>query len=274
MSETEKQPPRRHDTVDSDAQRTASFAEEIVTPPSDNVRTSHTTTDSPAVLARIHESMDLVERMASMLKRQIKTNLSKEDLLSFGREGLLRAARAFEPERGVPFRCWAALRVRGAMIDGVRASGDIPRRAYQRLRALQAADAIEETLVEDDAGRVSSNDANAADARLHSYLADMATVMAVRLVSRTSQREMESVADLDTTPEDDLADAEMRAVLTQVIAELPDAERTMMQRHYFDDLSLDEAAAELGLSRSWGSRLHARAVEMVRRNLKRRRVAP
>jgi RNA polymerase sigma factor for flagellar operon FliA len=247
---------------------------EIVTPPSHNARDAHTAPDPPEVLARIHDSMDLVARMASLLKRQVKTKLSKEELLSFGREGLLRAARAFDPERGVPFQCWAALRVRGAMIDGVRASGDLPRRAYQKLRALQAADALQDALVAEDVGRASSESAIAADARLDAYLADMATVMAVRLVSRTSQRDLDGVPDVDATPEDDLAEAEIRHALTEAITELPAPERTMMQRHYFDDVSLDEAARELGLSRSWGSRLHARAVEMVRRNLKRRRVAP
>lgn len=240
-----------------------------VTPPPNN---AHTQVDTPEVMARIHATMDLVDRMASMLKRQVKTKLSKEELLSFGREGLLRAARSFDPSREVPFRCWAALRVRGAMLDGVRASGDLPRRAYERLRALEASDAIQEALLEDDAGGPKVIDAAAADARLDAYLVDMATVMAVRLTSRAGRRELDQIAGDELTPEAELEEAQLRAAMSEAIAQLPDAERTIMERHYFDDMSLDEAASQLGLSRSWGSRLHARAVEMVRRDLKRRRV--
>ena len=244
-----------------------------MTPPPNN---AHTHVDPPEVMARIHSTMELVDRMAAMLRRQVKSKLSKEELLSFGREGLLRAARSFDVSRGVPFQCWAALRVRGAMLDGVRASGDLPRRAYERLRALEAADAIQDALIEEDAGRLTSAaaDPKAADARLDAYLVDMATIMAVRLTSRAGRRDLDQVADEDLTPEAELEEAELRAAMKDAIAQLPDAERTIMERHYFDDVSLDEAASQLGLSRSWGSRLHARAVEMVRRDLKRRRVAP
>jgi RNA polymerase sigma factor for flagellar operon FliA len=229
--------------------------------------------DTPEVLARIRDGLDLVEMLCSQVRRQVKTKLVMEELLSFGREGLLRAARSFDESRGVPFRCWATLRVRGAIIDGVRSHGDLPRRAYERLRALEAADAVQDARVEEDAANP-PRDASDAEARLESYLTDMATAMAVRLVSKSTSREIERVVDEEPTPEDDVAEAELAEIVRLAIADLPDAERTMMQRHYFDDTSLDEAAKEMGLSRSWGSRLHARAIERVRRDLKRRRVVP
>jgi RNA polymerase sigma factor for flagellar operon FliA len=71
------------------------------------------------------------------------------------------------------------------------------------------------------------------------------------------------------TPEDLLAEAEMMARVKAVVATLPDQERTLVERHYFKGETLDEAAAGLGLSKSWGSRLHARAIESIGRELRR-----
>ena len=220
----------------------------------------------------MRDTMDLVGRMASMLKRHVNTSLSKDELVSFGSEGLLCAARSFDPARDVPFRCWAAIRVRGAMLDGIRVSGKTPRRAYERLRALTSAGALQDALAEHHPDRGTSLAPDAADARLSAHLADMATAMALRLVSPANAREMSGAPGDGPTPEDEVGASELRTALRDAIARLPGAERRMMELHYYDDVSMDEAAAELGWSRSWGSRLHARAVAMVRRDLTRQRL--
>jgi RNA polymerase sigma factor FliA len=66
--------------------------------------------DSPEVLARLAEGMDLVDLLARQLRRQFGPRVSYDDLGSQGREALLAAARSFDPDRGVPFRRWANLR--------------------------------------------------------------------------------------------------------------------------------------------------------------------
>ncbi len=60
--------------------------------------------------------------------------------------------------------------------------------------------------------------------------------------------------------------------LKAAIDERPDQERQLLRRIYFDDLTIDEASREIGLSKSWGSRLHARAIEGLQRSLKRAKV--
>src|SRR5580698_9565045 len=83
--------------------------------------------DSPAVLARVREGLPLVDRIARAIARRVgEAHATLDDLCAFGREGLLDAARAFDERRGVPFDGWASLRIRSAMIDGVRRWGPIP----------------------------------------------------------------------------------------------------------------------------------------------------
>ena len=93
--------------------------------------------DTPEVLARVTGALDLVDVIAKQLRRQLGGKVMVDELVSFGREGLLAAARTFDPTLGVPFRRWANYRVRGAMFDGVRSTSMLPRSVYERLRAIE-----------------------------------------------------------------------------------------------------------------------------------------
>jgi RNA polymerase sigma factor FliA len=223
--------------------------------------------ESPDVLARFHAELDLVDIIARQLGRRVSRTVSLDDLRSFGREGLLQAARSYDPSRGVPFRRWANVRIRGAMIDGLRQWGDLPRRLYRELRALEAADRVLEAFDEEDAANPATTP-EAADARLTSYLAGMATAIAVGSMM-AAPRESVNADGREVSPEDLLAEAEMVARVKAIVTTLPVQERTLVERHYFGGDTLDDAAASLGLSKSWGSRLHARAIEAIARELRR-----
>jgi RNA polymerase sigma factor for flagellar operon FliA len=227
----------------------------------DRLGTNVVPKDSPEVLARFQSELDLVDIAARQLVRQVSRAVTLDDLLGFGREGLLVAARTFDPARGVPFRRWANLRIKGAMIDGVRQFGHIPRRAYQRLCGLQAGDRVLEAYEEEDAAR-SIGTAEAADERLTSYLAGIATAIAVGTMVAAPRTNVDAFGR-DVTPEDLFGDAEILARVKEIVAGLPDQERALVERHYFGGETIDDAAAAIGLSKSWGSRLHARAIEAI-----------
>jgi RNA polymerase sigma factor for flagellar operon FliA len=221
--------------------------------------------DAPDVLARFHAELDLVDVNARQVARRIAApSITLDDLRSFGREGLLQAARSFDGSHGVPFRRWANLRIRGAMIDGVRQWGHLPRRVYHELRAIAAADRMQAALDEEQAANPPATP-EAADARLTSYLAGMATAIAMGTMVARDER---SAAGNEPSPEEVVAKAELVARVKEIVQRLPDAERTLIERHYFGDETLDHAAASLGLSKSWGSRLHARAIERIAREMR------
>jgi RNA polymerase sigma factor for flagellar operon FliA len=107
----------------------------------------------------------------------------------------------------------------------------------------------------------------AADARLTAYLAGMATAIAVStLAAATSEEALGETRN--ATPESLVGELELLTKLRAIIASLPDRERELVERHYFGGETLDAAAASLGLSKSWGSRLHARAIESIGRELR------
>lgn len=231
------------------------------------------TADPPDVLARVSEGLELVDVLARQLRRQFGPYVQVDDLASQGREALLAAARSFDPERGVPFRRWANLRIRGAMIDAVRSQGNLPRRVYRQLRALQAAERVHEAAAEEEAA-APAKEGEAADAALTDRLGSAAMAMAMAFLSMKSDDALDRARDPNDSPEEAVGRAELVATIRDAIAERPEAERRLLERHYFDDVTFEEAARELGLSKSWASRLHARAIEGVAKSLKRARVGP
>lgn len=76
--------------------------------------------------------VDLVQELALQLSRRLPNTVQIDDLISDGFIGLMSAGRSFDPNRKVPFRSYACIRIRGAMLDGLRARDVIQRRARKR----------------------------------------------------------------------------------------------------------------------------------------------
>ena len=223
--------------------------------------------DSPEVLARIREALALVDIIARQIRKELHLEIPTGDLVSYGSEGLLSAARTFDADRGVPFKRWANLRIRGAVVDGLRRECMLPRGVHRRLAAIEAGDRVQEAVMEEDAMTAPATP-EAADARLTSYLAGIATAMAVGFLRTSASGEAGDVPSPDESPEEQVEREQLAKTVRDALATRPDAERRLLERHYFDGVTFDEAARELGLSRSWASRLHARAIEGIGRGLK------
>jgi RNA polymerase sigma factor for flagellar operon FliA len=226
--------------------------------------------DSPEVAARVAEGMDLTRIIARQVRRQLGASLDVDELESLGREGLLGAARSFDPARGVPFRRWANMRVRGAMIDGMRAQGGLPRRVYRALRAMEASNRIQEVVAEETSAAPPATP-QAADDKLSEALSGMAMAMAAGFLAPQTEG-IDQVPQQEDSPEEALGRAQLMEHVKAAILRRPDNERILIQRHYFDGVTFEEAASEIGLSKSWASRLHARAMEAIAAELRRSRI--
>jgi RNA polymerase sigma factor for flagellar operon FliA len=154
------------------------------------------------------------------------------------------------------------------MIDAARQSGNLPKRVYRKLRALQAAEFVHEAEAEEQAAAPPAT-AEAADAKLADHLGTAAMAMAMGFLSMRRGEAVDAAKDPDRSPESTVGHAELMSRIKEAIAERPEQERTLLTRHYFDDMTFEEAAKELGLSKSWASRLHARALEGVVKSLRR-----
>ena len=227
--------------------------------------------ESPEVLERFSAGLGLVDIIARQILRTLGGAAELDELLSFGREGLWDAARRFDTSRGVPFRGYANFRVRGAIIDGVRSSARLSRRTHERLNGLQAAARVSEGAHEDvSAPRPPGAGSAEAEQALGDHLAAMATAMAAGLIAPTAHGEdgERTLVETGEDPEEAYGSAELLTAIRGAIAELPHEEAELVRRHYLEGSRFDHVAEELGLSKSWASRLHTRALTRLAKRLR------
>jgi RNA polymerase sigma factor for flagellar operon FliA len=230
-----------------------------------------TPADAPEVLERFNSNLELVDIIARQVKRTVGNAADLGELQSYGREGLLDAARRYDASRGVPFRAYANYRVRGAIIDGVRSMARLPRRLHERLRGLQAAGEFSEGAAEDaHAPGAQAQAREDADRALSDHLAGMATAVAIGLVAHRAHGEEGEVVGIaqSESPEEQLVQAQLIHVVRKAIDGLPKEEAELVRRHYLEGERFDHVAAELGLSKSWASRLHTRAIVRLTKRLR------
>jgi RNA polymerase sigma factor for flagellar operon FliA len=164
--------------------------------------------------------------------RSARPYLEMDDLISIGAEALLRASERFDPDRKVSFGSFAYLRVRGAMVEGIGRVGPHTRGCVRR-RANRPEPTPRPMPCSYEDGRHASASRSELTESLH------AAIETRRLAGRIG-------AALDA---------------------LAPNERALIERHYLRGESLLEVARDLHISKSWASRLHARALESIRNSL-------
>ncbi len=202
---------------------------------------------------------ELVERVVRRLTSALDLSCDVNDLRGYGFQGLLEAKQRFEPDRGVRFSTFAYYRIRGAVIDGVRKQGWMSRRAFAKLKAFEATDNIAEQSGEANAQKPLTTLA----ARAAQIDDALAKVTAAYVLAAVGQDRAES----DSTPETMLGTAQDEQTIKRGLGKLPDKERTLLEAVYFDGVTIEQAGERLGLSKSWASRLHAKALDRMRKTI-------
>ncbi len=216
--------------------------------------------------ALIEQHLHYVRTIAYDIVRKLPPSVELDDLIAYGNLGLVRAAEKYNPARGVSFVTFAHYYIKGAIWDEVRKMASFARVDGGRARAEANATDFLHSLAEEDAGGATLGatlDDDIAEAR-----AQLESLIPIYLLSL--DHEELSIADdnsLDfarALERDDLIGRVMR-----LVAQLPDEDRATIEALYFKGRSAADYAAELGLSRSWGSRLHARAIKRLREAMQR-----
>ena len=201
-----------------------------------------------------------------MIFPRVRDHIEFDELVALGNVGLADAANKFDPTRGASFSTYAWYRVQGAIVDGLRKQSNLPRRVWAKLIALRAAGEYLENRAERDTGAAQQGTppAEGADA-LAAIKSAMSAIRTMYVTSLDGMREGGFDA-ADTAPgaDDRLDTGRLSAKVREAVASLPDRERDLMTKHYYEGKNLLEAGSELGISKSWASRLHAQAVERLR----------
>ena len=215
----------------------------------------------------VERHLDLSRRAAAMVYPRVRDHIEFDELVALANAGLAEAATRYDPAKGASFNTFAWYRVHGAIIDGIRRNTNLPRRVWAKLVALRAASEYLENRGERDQGAVAqgTKPATGADA-----LAEIKAAMsAIRTMYVTSLESMQEKGFDPSGEPPTVAEGidikRLGARIREAIETLPDKERELVKKHYWEGKNLLEAGAELGISKSWASRLHAQAVDRLRK---------
>jgi RNA polymerase sigma factor for flagellar operon FliA len=210
-------------------------------------------------VARLAEShSDLPRRAAAIVYRRVHPHVEYDELVALGNVGLVEAAARFDPDRGISFPAYAWYRVQGAIIDGVRKLTSLPRRIWRQLVALRAAS----TYLEHHA----TTESQTTNEPLEKLRDAMTAIRTMYMIS------LEAISEDDVEPlqtsADEVIDLQRLSIrLRTALEALPEDERALMFKHYWEGKQLVTAGGELGISRSWSSRVHSRAIERLRTSM-------
>jgi RNA polymerase sigma factor for flagellar operon FliA len=193
------------------------------------------------------------------------------DLTQAGVLGLLDAAEKFDQAKGVRFRTYAELRIRGAILDSLRSLDWVPRSLRRQRRELQRA----ESRLEAKLGRRPTEEELASEMELS--VADLdATRERVRRVELASfgAESFDRVAaltidPLSPDPHELLERHEIENLLARAIERLPARERLVLTLYYHEELTMKEVGGILGVNESRVSQIHSKAVSRLRLRLRR-----
>ncbi|MEF8698728.1 MAG: RNA polymerase sigma factor FliA [Candidatus Accumulibacter sp. UW20] len=214
----------------------------------------------------------LVKRIACHLLARLPASVQLDDLVQNGMLGLLDAMGRFEAGLGSRFETYAAQRVRGAMLDGLRENDWLPRSLRRNHRRIEAAIAE----LEQEKGRAPT-EKELADS-LNMSLADYQTMLQEArghqlvyledLVAERGDDFLERhLVDEAADPSILFEEANLRQRLVQAIELLPERERLMMSLYYEQDLNLREIGEVMGVTESRVCQLHSQAVMRLRARL-------
>lgn len=213
----------------------------------------------------IIEYAPLVKYVAGRLNIYLGHNVEYDDLISYGIFGLIDAIDKFDPDKGVKFETYASLRIRGAILDNIRKLDWVPRSLRQKNKQLDQV----YTDLESELGRPPEDEEVAAkmNISMEEFQDILRKTNILSLISLDEYMDQNYESNLHVPqqkssdhPESHLEKQELKKMLSEAIDKLTDKEKKVILLYYFEELTLKEISAVMGVSESRISQLHTKAV--------------
>ena len=219
----------------------------------------------------------LVKYVAGRMSSGLPAHVEEADLISYGLIGLINAIERFDIEREIKFETYAITRIKGAIIDELRALDWVPRSVRARAREIERAHGkLEHRLHRTPTDEEMAAELNLSVEEFQESLVKISnsTVVALDELWAVSDSSGDQVSLLDTLHDPDapdpqqlLAASELKDRLADAIAALPEREKLVIALYYYENLTLREIGEVLGVTESRVSQLHTKAVLRLKSRL-------
>jgi RNA polymerase sigma factor FliA len=220
----------------------------------------------------------LVKYVAGRLGSGLPAHVDENDLVSYGLLGLIGAIERFDPGRDIKFETYAIARIKGSIIDELRALDWVPRSVRSRARDIERAIGdLERKLHRAPTDEEIAEKLGVTTEDLDDSLSEIgrSSIAALdELWTISSGGGGDQVALIDTIedtagpePQTELAQTELKEALGEAIARLPEREKLVVTLYYYEELTLREIGEVLGVTESRVSQLHTKAILRLKARL-------
>lgn len=233
--------------------------------------------DKSGTSALLTQYTPLVRRLALQLIAKLPASVELDDLIQVGMLGLLTAADRYQDDQGAKFETYASQRIRGAMLDELRANDWVPRGLRQSSRSVSSAVQAQEQKL----GRAPTEGeiAQQLHMSLDSYQHLLQEIHGCQLVyyedfDRDDQennfldRQSQGAHSMMDEPLTRLLKGDFRRQLVEAIELIPERERLLLSLYYEEELNLREIGAVLEVNQSRVCQLHSQAISRLRASLR------
>ncbi|MBZ5740016.1 FliA/WhiG family RNA polymerase sigma factor [Nocardioides mangrovi] len=209
----------------------------------------------------------LVKYVAGRMRAELPSSIETADLVSEGILGLMNAVDRFDPGRGLQFPTYAVPRIRGAIMDSLRAADWVPRSVRGRVRTVERAT----ERLHEDLGRAPTEQEISAETGIP--VADLRSSLTRPMtVSVAADDDLAGVSEGVSQLDDLFESEENRDLVRSALTQLPERDRIVMALYFFEGFTLSEIGTILGVTESRASQLRSRAIATMRSTLAQRLV--
>ena len=221
----------------------------------------------------INETLPLIKHIAHRVATRLPANIEIRDLINAGVLGLLDAIEKFEPARNVKFKTYAEVRIRGAILDSLRNLDWAPRSLRKKSKDLEKIYAALTQKLGRPATDEEVSEAMGENIETFHALIDQLHGLTIGSFDNLSDGE-DSENYINYYPDDGSNDpyakfesSELTTLLTEAIELLPEKERLVLSLYYYEEFTMKEIGALLGVNESRVSQLHTKATLRLRARL-------
>ncbi len=207
----------------------------------------------------------LIRYVVGRVKVTLPATISIEDIAGYGVEGLINAVERYSPQKNTRFETYALIRIRGAILDRIRAQDFLPRSVRKKIKDIKSA----QEHLKQELGRMPTTTevANYLDMepeKVSQLLAEDTTMTS--LYDKRGNTE-DSVEIIDTiqdenklNPQEKAEEQNVKQELEKALRRLPERERIIMVLYYQENMTLKEIGATINMSESRVCQIHAQAI--------------
>jgi len=228
--------------------------------------------EGPGRDAMIRAYLPLVRKVAHRICRGLPPGIDVNDLIASGCVGLISALERFDPSRGLDFGSFAEFRVKGAILDELRALDPVPRRSRKQLQHLEKVRRkLQGTLGRPPVSEEMAEELNMSVSAYQELEGHLTPGIEMSLVLLNQEKELSaSESSANSLPADRiLQKEELRQSLVRAIRCLPERLRTVISLYYYSHLSYKEIALLYDVTESRVCQMHREAVSLMRDDLDR-----